>query len=64
MEIRVVVAGAILCLLGLIIFEYGINNMNFSSAVSSSFIVVVGIFVGIAGMLMILMNLLHLQHTS
>jgi uncharacterized membrane protein len=64
LETKAVIAGAILCLLGLIIFAYGISNMNYTSAVSSSYIIVLGIFVGMAGMLMLMMNLFHSQHTS
>lgn len=64
LETKAVVGGAILCLLGLIIFAYGISNMNYTNAVSSSFTIVVGIFTGMVGMLMLMMNLFHSQHTS
>ena len=64
METKTVVAGAILCLLGLIIFAYGWSNINYTRAVSSSYIIVVGVFVGMAGMLMLMMNLFNSQHTS
>ena len=64
LETKTVVVGAILCLLGLVIFVYGIINMNYTSAVSSSFIVVLGIFTGMAGMLMLMMNLFSGQHAT
>ena len=64
LETKTAIAGAILCLLGLTIFAYGISNMNYANAISSSFIVVLGIFTGMAGMLMLMMNLFHPQHTS
>ena len=40
-------------LLGLILFVYGVNNMSQISAVSSLFLVVIGVFLGMAGMLML-----------
>ena len=64
LETKTVVVGAILCLLGLVIFVYGIINMNYTSAVSSSFIVVLGIFTGMAGMLMLMMNLFSGQRAT
>jgi uncharacterized membrane protein len=64
LETKIVIAGAILCLIGLIIFAYGISNMNQTSVVSNSFVIVLGIFVGMAGMLMLMMNLFPSQHTS
>jgi uncharacterized membrane protein len=64
LETKTVVVGAVLCLLGLIIFAYGISNMNYTNAVSSSLTIVIGIFTGMAGMLMLMMNLFAGQHTS
>jgi len=51
MEIKVVLVGLILCILGFAIFLYGTTNMTHVTAVSDSFLVVVGIFLGIAGFL-------------
>ena len=64
METKTVVAGAILCLLGLILFAYGWSNMNYTSALSSSYIIALGIFLGMAGMLVLMMNLFNPQNTS
>jgi uncharacterized membrane protein len=57
LETRVAMVGAILCLLGLIIFAYGISTMNYTNAFSSSFTIIVGIFTGMAGLLMLMMDL-------
>lgn len=56
MEARVVIVGIVLCLMGLILFAYGMSNMNQISALSNSFLIVTGIFLGMAGMLMLAMN--------
>jgi uncharacterized membrane protein len=64
LETRTVVVGAILCLVGLIMFAYGISNMNYTNAASSSLIVVLGIFTGMAGMLMLMMSLFFVHHTE
>jgi uncharacterized membrane protein len=57
LQVKVVTAGAVLCLLGLIIFVYGISTMNYTNAVSSSFTIMLGIFIGMAGLFMLMMNL-------
>ena len=56
METRVVIAGIILCFVGLILFAYGISNMSQINAISNSFLIIIGIFLGMAGMLMLAMN--------
>jgi uncharacterized membrane protein len=58
LEAKVVMAGAVLCLLGLIVLAYGISTMNYADAVSSSLAIILGIFIGIAGLFMLMMNLL------
>ena len=57
LEIRVVIVGALFCLIGIIIFVYGISNMDHMNAVSSSFTIIVGIFIGMAGLFMLMMDL-------
>jgi uncharacterized membrane protein len=57
LETKVIIVGAILCLLGLIIFAYGISNMNYTNAVTSSFIIIIGIFTGMAGLFMLMMDM-------
>ncbi len=54
---KVTIAGAFLCVLGLILFAYGMSGMSYTSAVSNSSIVVMGIFIGMAGMLMLMFDL-------
>jgi len=56
LETRGVLVGAVLCLLGLVIFLYGITNMTAVNAVSNSFLVVIGMFLGIAGLLVLITN--------
>ena len=51
MEIKVLLVGLILCFIGFAIFLYGTTNMTRVTVVSDSFLVVVGIFLGIAGFL-------------
>lgn len=56
METRVVIVGIILCFVGLILFAYGISNMSQINAISNSFLIIVGIFLGMAGMIILAMN--------
>jgi hypothetical protein len=56
LEIRSVLVGSVLCLLGLVIFMYGITNMTAVNAVSNSFLVVIGMFLGIAGLIVLITN--------
>jgi len=56
LETRVIITGTILCLTGLILFTYGITNMNQINAISNSFLIIIGIFLGMAGMIMLAMN--------
>ncbi len=51
MEIKVALFGLILCFLGFAIFLYGTSNMTGATMVSDSFLVVVAVFLGIAGFL-------------
>jgi uncharacterized membrane protein len=64
LETKTVTVGVVLCVIGLIIFVYGTSNMNYANAVSSSFVIVLGILTGMAGMLMLMMNLFSGKHTS
>jgi len=56
LEGRGVVVGIILCLLGVTLFASGLVNVNYATADFSSFLVVVGIFLGMAGLLVLAMN--------
>jgi hypothetical protein len=49
LEIRGIFVGAILSVVGLIVFLYGTAEMNQANAVSNSFLIVVGVFLGMAG---------------
>ncbi len=48
--------GLILCLIGLVVFIYGMINMSPANALANSFFVMVGIFLGIAGLLVLMTN--------
>jgi len=56
LEARGAFVGFALCVLGLVVFLYGIGNMTPANAVSNSFFAVIGIFLGIAGLLVLVMN--------
>ncbi|MCK4478729.1 hypothetical protein KAU88_09440 [Candidatus Bathyarchaeota archaeon] len=56
LETRGVFVGVVLCLLGLIVFMYGTNNMTPANAVSNSFLVVIGMFLGMAGLIVLITN--------
>lgn len=56
MEVRGVLVGIVLCLLGVALFIYGLVGMNYAMARSSSFLVVIGIFLGMTGLLVLAMN--------
>lgn len=49
--------GIILCLIGLILFVYGTTNITFLNAVSNMFITVMGVFLVMAGLLVLITNL-------
>lgn len=51
LEVRGMFVGVMLCLLGLIVFLYGTTGMSQANAVSNSFLIIVGIFLGMAGLL-------------
>ncbi len=48
--------GTALCLLGLSVFVYGVINMTHANAVPNSFLVVIGLFLGMAGLLVMVTN--------
>jgi len=56
LEARGVLVGFILCLLGLIVFLFAISSMTQANAVSNSFLVVIGVFLGIAGFIVLVTN--------
>jgi hypothetical protein len=56
MEIRVIIVGIIPCIIGLAMFSYGIATMNQRNAASNSFLMLIGVFLGISGMFMLLIN--------
>ncbi|MGB9135632.1 MAG: hypothetical protein WCC63_08665 [Candidatus Bathyarchaeia archaeon] len=57
MEVKVIFVGVVLCLLGLTLFVYGLVTMTYAGAMSSSFLIVVGIFLGMGGLLVLAMTL-------
>jgi hypothetical protein len=57
LEVRGMLVGVGLCLLGVALFIYGLVTMTYARATSNSFIIVVGVFLGMAGLLMLAMNL-------
>jgi len=59
---KATLAGAILCVSGLSLFAYGMSSMSVASALSNSYIVMIGIFIGMAGMLILLMDLYGHMH--
>lgn len=56
LEIRGILVGVVLCLVGFVIFIAGIINMTPVNAVSNSFLVIIGVFLGIAGFLVLIIN--------
>ncbi|MFQ6068162.1 MAG: hypothetical protein ACE5KD_01320 [Candidatus Bathyarchaeia archaeon] len=56
LETRSMLVGVVLCIIGLVVFLYGISSMTPLNAVSNSFLIVIGIFLGIAGFLVIVIN--------
>ena len=56
LEIRSMLVGVVLCLVGFIIFIVGMNNMTTMNAVSNSFLIIIGMFLGIAGFLVLIIN--------
>ena len=56
LEIRSMLVGVVLCLVGFIIFMVGMNNMTTMNAVSNSFLIIIGMFLGIAGFLVLIIN--------
>jgi len=56
LEIRGILVGVVLCLIGFIIFVVGMINMTPVNAVSNSFLIIIGIFLGIAGFLVLIIN--------
>lgn len=63
LETKMAIIGAVLCLLGLMLFAYGMSNMNHMNAVSGSFTIIVGIFIGMAGMFMLMIDLFPWRRT-
>lgn len=56
LEIRGILVGVVLCLIGFIIIVVGMINMTTVNAVSNSFLIIIGIFLGIAGFLVLTIN--------
>lgn len=59
---KATITGVILCVLGLSLFAYGMSSMSYASAVSNSHIVIIGIFTGMAGMFILVMDLFAHMH--
>jgi hypothetical protein len=56
METRVIIVGTILCITGLVMFCYGIATMSWQNATSNSLLLITGVFLGISGMFILLLN--------
>ena len=54
LELKGMSIGLVLCFIGLVVFIYGLNNMDWATAISNSFLAVVGMFLGIAGLIVFL----------
>jgi hypothetical protein len=57
LEVRGMVAGLVLCIAGFALFVYGWLTMTHGGALSSSSSMLVGIFLGMAGLLVLGLNL-------
>jgi hypothetical protein len=57
LEVRGFVVGIILSILGFVVFLLGIVNMTQTNAISNSILVVIGIFLGMAGLLILITNI-------
>lgn len=55
---RVAIAGILLAMLGLAIFIYSTDAMSTGDLLSSAFLLVVGVFLGMAGLLVLLSQVL------
>jgi len=58
---KATIAGAILCVLGLSLFIYGMSSISYVSTVSNTYIVI-GIFTGMVGVFMLMMDLFGHTH--
>ena len=58
---KATIAGAIMCVLGLCLFAYGMSSINYASTASNTYIVI-GIFTGIAGLFILMINLFGHLH--
>lgn len=56
LETKSMSIGLILCFLGLAVFIYGLNSLDWATAISHSFLAVIGIFLGIAGFIVFLVS--------
>ena len=56
MRVRGVVVGVLLIVLGLVTYAYGTNMTNPEDPLSSMYGAVIGIFLGIAGLLVLVAN--------
>ena len=57
LEFGGVIVGIGLCIIGLVIFFYSTSNINQLNAVSNMFLTVIGVFLGMAGLLVLMTNL-------
>jgi protein-S-isoprenylcysteine O-methyltransferase Ste14 len=58
LETRIAIFGAILCLLGLMMLAYGMNTMDYTNTVSSSFTIILGVFIGMIGLVILMIDFL------
>ncbi len=59
------IAGVILCILGLSLFAYGmssLNSLSYGGALSNSYIVIIGVFIGMVGIFVLMMDLFGSTH--
>lgn len=65
MGTKAMIAGAVLCVLGLSLFAYGmsgLSNVSYAGALSNSYTIVVGIFIGMVGIFMLMLDLYSHAH--
>lgn len=58
MQMRVAIAGIVLAMVGFVIFIYSTYAMSSGDLLSSAFLLVVGVFLGMAGLFVLLSQVL------
>ncbi|MGQ9565336.1 MAG: hypothetical protein ACUVT5_02170 [Candidatus Bathyarchaeales archaeon] len=57
LEVKGVVVGSVLCFVGVVLFVHGTTDVTFLNAVSNMFLSVIGMFLMLAGLLVLIVNL-------